>query len=339
MQAAQFVSASGNDRKRPAGGNNPSNGISTKVPRFGTNSASPAVFPYEKPSWYKLGGLQNSRMGSEKSPSKNTGPLADTNFSIGKPAKDTIGFPTNYTVPYAKILRKFQFPIMDITQLGHLIITKREMKDPILNRKEMEARRYTQLNIVAFNYLQTICEEMPETEDDVISPDELWQKWTIEGIVRSENGQEEAYSRDEVGQERLINSVVKGYTYGFNIWKSDLEPGTKLWLILKKVKTDGVFSLNPQGRDDVRNIPKGNPSKNTNMPYQLIPWAHPSYDYPTDSALIFYDEFGNKRRGKAIYVGRAERGVNIENKGSMKNICTDVSSIVSQPKIFLHVDC
>ncbi len=309
--------------------------------RFGSISAptrmSGVTVPYIKAPWYQGGqSISKGRFGAEALLRNSGGPIAATNFAAANFVTDTIGFQTNHRVNYSKISRGFKTNIMETLQMHMLVITAKEVKDPALTRRSGESRRYTQLNVPAWNYCIARTQKRAETFNDVKLADDIWKKWTVEGIVVSEEGQEEPHHRDEIGKERLLNNTIRGYVYAFNIWGDNVRAGTKLWLILKQVPIDGIFVLNTFGAEP-QNIDMKNPEVST-RPFQLIPWAHHAYDSPPDSELIYEDDFGFRHRGKTIYVGRAERGTYKLGERHTGEMSRSVQTIIAQGQIFMFVD-
>lgn len=325
---------------------------------LGRNGRTNAI-PYYRPRSFlnSSGGNTNSRYGTEGPPRSGVGPIRSTGFGASPMINTTPGFMSNFYVPDAKLVKDYaRREIMDGFQAGHLMITKKNTKPVVKARRGIKekTRRYTMLNVVAWNYLQQLKEKMPHTMEDVKSPEEIWCKWYVEGVAKNEEGATTEGNKSEKGKERLINNIVRGSTDTFNGWGNNIGAKTRLWLILKKPdhSLKGHYTLSPYGMESVnvkytsRSYSKEQPLVGgigrdlTDRPYQLYFWAEAGLDEPPDCALEFLDEFGVKRRGLAIYVGLVERGrynqTQIEK--ALLSVSYNLATLTTQPKIFVFVD-
>ena len=331
-------------RGNPPGGGGlpPFTSVIGKAPRLGKSGGS-NLFSFYKPNDYKSGesrtANRSNNPGDVFAYVPGNGPYAGR-FGSAPPVTDTIGFMTNYTVPYAKAARSFKKGMDDISQLGQLMLCKKQRAETIVrgNRAKMLARRYTLANIVMFNYKQANSEVMPKTPEEVRSAMSVWNDWSVEGIVKSEEGfAQNGNKRYEDGKEYILNTTIRGAAYTFNIWDNCMDPQTKLFLILKKPDNpiDGIYNLAPFG--EVERI-SGIGRTLTDRPFQLFPYAKSGVDFVPDEELIYYDEFNNMRRGVAIYVGCVDKAAADTEKRTKISVTTNIESIVSQPQIFIFVD-
>lgn len=334
------------DSKQLKRGRNPIEQVARKPPKLGqTPQGNPtSTIGFLKPNVFSGGGgMRGSfggRLGSEGIPNRGSGVV-----EIGPPSPDlstdyALGTPTNYVIPGAKIARIFKHNLMQSPQLGLLIITKREQKDPITKRSGMETRRYSMLNIPAWNYMNAKLEKKPHNPEEVITAEKKWEEWTIEGVVRTEEGQEEKDYKDELGKERLINTIIRGYAHVHNAWSKNIKSGTNLYLILKKIKQK-AHKIDPYSSviNDASPPTSTNNGNITEIPFQLISWADSRYDIPPDSELEYEDEFGVRHRGKYIYVGSVETPATYpKDIKSFGKSDINLDSLLAQPKIFIFVD-
>ena len=217
----------------------------TKHPKNGATGMKPIdLLP-------KLGQFQNRNM---RDAVGSSGPTSNVQFT-GEESEfvtDTIGWQTNNLIPYAKITKKYSLPIMTGPQNRQIIISKKDKGATSLEEESSSGnRRYLMANIPVWNWINYAMELQPTGADNVLSADELWDKWTIEGIVRSEEGELTQWDQPhlEHEQERLFNTAIRGEIDTFDIWPVEKSVGTKLFLILKKLRKDHQmvvgFNLNP----------------------------------------------------------------------------------------------
>ncbi len=322
----------------PPGGGNPIFEVSRMAPQLGKYGAGPpTTIPKLSPPWYKGSGITNNRLGSIAPLVSSPGPMEGVDFGQGNIVTDTIGFQTNYTIPSHKITRVYKNPMFDNKQVDMVVIIQKNTKHPISERNSKESHRYVVLNLPGWNYMQGKLQKLPLVWDSVKTAEEVWEKWAVEGIVRTEEGQDEAPHHDQVGRERMVNATMWGYAYTYNIWGNNVRPGTTLWLILKQIETSGYYSLNTYAKD-VQNLDlKGNPEL-TDKPFQLIPWAHYNYTRPPLDVLMYYDEFNRRQIGKAIYIGRSETGTMGSGQEKTNEIMTSLKSMLELKKMFVYVN-
>jgi hypothetical protein len=197
------------------------------------------------------------------------------------------------------------------------------------------------MNIAEWNFIQAALERLPATPDQVRSADDVWQHWTVEGVVATEEGEDDdLLPANNLHPERLFNTTVRGYTQTFAGWTGGVPAGTHLWLVLKKRPIDpqspfvlspdagGVRTVAAQQRDDV-----------TTRPFQLSFWADAQLDAPPDSELQYEDEFGRVHRGLAIFVGTAESSVPASaQRHRPGEVESSVSALLCQPMLWIFLD-
>ena len=164
----------GNQLKR---GRNPILETVKKPPPLGqTPTGVPtSTVGWSKPNSFK-GGLRGSssgRLGQEGPPSRGTGVAS----FLPEPSPDLTtdyfpGLPTNYTIPYAKIVRRYKHELIKSPQVGLLVLTQKEQTNLVTKRTGMENRRYSIVNIPAWNYMQSKTEKKPTSPEEVLSAED-----------------------------------------------------------------------------------------------------------------------------------------------------------------------
>jgi hypothetical protein len=200
---------------------------------------------------------------------------------------------------------------------------------------------YIARNIVTWNYYQHLSEKMDKYKQSSNIPlaTDIMNDWTIEGFVKSEEGENKSNGRaDSRRPFRLINSHIRGRGRALNIWGSNIQEGTKLFIILKKVLSDGIYNLSPD-IDQKSIVPIASDTNNsrdscTNRPFQMIPYAHYAHKIPPKKELIYEDEHGNTAYGIYIYIGFSRVNV-FTNQNSTENVpsYTNYRILSSQPSI------
>lgn len=344
----------------------------------GINGGGAGVVPYYRPPFIRdnnvssgkttgrYGNLSGGRSGQDGLTSTGNNPimsqLGSTGmFSKNPLIKETPGFQSNHRVVSAKLIRPTKQKYLGEQHKYVLMISAKENNvrskgDKLfLTRKhELEGemieldgaeilmpsfdKRYNQVSIPAWNMMQQKRECKPSMPSDVLTAEELWNDWYIEGPVVTEEGENPVRGMGrskEISKERLINSVVRGYAYTFMIWPPH-QPLTKLYLILKKVKSDGVYVLNPQGNESV--IVPGVGTILTDKPFTLVPWCDSQFDTPPLEVLKYTDEFGIEHSGKYIYVGRSCYGLQSNNLNSYGTIEYEITSHMTQHQSHIFMD-
>lgn len=247
----------------------------------------------------------------------------------------TLGFMTNYTIPYSLRLHPSTYKYNRHMQRHQLIL---ELKggDPSVAKKIRSAMASRVLagqgggadlhhmyNLQTFNFLQAITDTKPPSMFEARTADEVWANWALTGVVSGDEAtaldtSTTTYAEAASGRERSILAVVGGCVDTVNIW-GDVQTNTHLWLILKKVPAEnirasrvaeaGTYVLDPTtgAVAGTENLRKANRAL-SKCPFQLVPYASVSDNdgLPPPGALEYFDDHGVRRYGKAIYVGRVE---------------------------------
>ena len=268
-----------------------------------------------------------------------------------EPIPNSMGMQTNHSAPYAKIARALNDEIMSVSQLLQIVVTKKERQEPTLRRKGHETRRYTILNIPALNYFLALNTRKDADRRDVRTVDEFLEGvdangkatrgggWGFEGVVRSEEGAEDiTKSRWNVTEERLFNSVVRGYAHTFNVFGPEARPGTSLFLIVKQClpAKNATFRVRPW---DPTTLPIA-AGELTNKPFQFEFYGNYRHDSPPLNKLMYIDDFGYRQYGRAIYIGKVSTHspVNPQYSGTRQMCAGDLGTILTQPQFHIFVD-
>lgn len=345
-----------------AGGQNPALGLPTAAdPGLSSNAPPTSRQNFYMPGFFQQnstdlpgsslmrGGITpDGRMGTKRQPQRGPGPAAGDMFgpSPTSPIRETPGWPTNFVIPYAKIPRAFpEESGMTAPQRGQIVITHRDKRDAGgREARGPESRRYSMLNVAMWNATQAKTTPFPQHADDVQSAEEVWENWTIEGVVRTEEGQYELPDVAERGRERLLNSVIRGHVWTRNVWAHpSVQPGTALYLVLKKesIPSDTAFTVRSgrQPQFPSAKTPKG--SDRSSMPFQLSFYADHHHERVPHSVLEYTDEYGQRARGKALYLGRMANHMSQVPRFEQRNeapIHRSVAAMLSMPECYVHVD-
>jgi hypothetical protein len=257
----------------------------------------------------------------------------------------------NIPVSHKKIMRPYGYNTSLYTERGMIMITKK--KDPEKYKiSELtdpdNGPRYSISNLVYWNYALHEFQKYPKKWDDVIDVDTFWKEWYIEGIIEGElsvmnsrqSGVIQTFSPKE---EKILQLIIRGPILTFNIWGNNITEGTKLWLILKKVVSDGKYYLNGLN-EAVSEITMGDPKLSnksdfaTNKPFQFVPWADKYSSHPPpDEELIYYDEFDRKCRGKAFLIGSVFDFPDHKFTQTIK--LNSIKAMIRQPLIKIWFQC
>ena len=231
-----------------------------------------------------------------------------------------------------------------VQQKYQILFTQKQQSDrSVTTNKRKSTRRYTQLNIVAMNYYLWSKENKvfnSEYKNNPWKPDLVMSKWTLEGIVATEEGHEQTnqftYPSD-FGKEVLNNCAIRGRTTTYNIWGKNAKPGTKLFLILKRVQLplDTTYVINPVVGGKNIEFQK---TEKLDAPLQFVPFAHYDYDWPSDDDITYVDLDGRRVRGLVIYIGKVESNVGSVNNYTQQNVINNINSVVTQPTMLIHLD-
>lgn len=238
---------------------------------------------------------------------------AETNLNILtdlRPGVDVVNGHVNVTripIPFSNRL------IMDGSQKYNLIIVaKEEAKSTIMRShpyaKKSKVARYVALNIVVFNWQESVKEPMPNTYGDVLSADDVWSKWSVDGVCITEFGDSGLYTNERKPGGRRFNIIAEGFCRVTNIWGRNLQAGTPLFLILKKKTAPKKFRIEEFGSEVdhekyLKEKGKVLGIDITPIPFQLVPYGDCKHRFPPREAIAYTDEFGYERMGKVIPIG------------------------------------
>ena len=329
-------------------GRNPIPGVASKPPFVGnTVAARPsATVGWPRQDWTSgLSRTPGGPFGQQGLPSRGPGVSSAGAFSA-HPSMSTeyaAGWPSNYSIPHAKMTAASMTMAgqMKGKQKYMLVFTYRMSKERAGKRRIPESRRYTIANIVELNYILASLERLPATPDEVLSAGDAWEHWTVEGVVATEEGEDDdLLPPNNLHPERLFNTTVRGHTQTFSGWTGGVPAGTQVWLVLKKRPIDpqSPFVLSPDG-GGVRTVAAQQRDDVTTRPFQLSFWADPQLDEPPDSELQYEDEFGRLHRGLAIFVGTAESSVQPSSlRYRPGEVESSISALLCQPMLWLFLD-
>lgn len=305
-------------------------------PPVGTGTAAQG-----RPNWFGNtggGAPREGFLGAVGPPgTSSTGPPASAMMA---PSPDepleVMGLMTNHSAPYMKIGRKLSHALMETSQVYQILMTRREGRQTG-RRRGRESRRYTILNLPALNYFLAMDSKMPVSPEDVTTAQDVLNEWHFEGVARTEQGKREMRHDREVGMERAFNSVVRGFAYTFNIFGTNVRTGTKLFLIVKKMPapTEVGYKSRPWSDERIAAVSNGR----TPLPFQFVPFGDWRYDAPPEEDLEYQDEFGFRRRGEYIYIGRAANHSPVPpNFREVDKAYQDLTTILTMPQFFMFVD-
>lgn len=329
-----------------------------KVGKFG-GAEPPTKFAYQDVpgNWFpKQGDLQSNGLVVS-----NGGPMSKTNFNVGEPQTESIGFPSNYRVTYAKMAKPiFNQPgDMSITQKHQLMFTMKQSRELIKDSSYARnpQRRYHMVNLPQLNYFLAK-KRIDELAKGTIANkwmgiEDILDKWTLEGVVATEEGQEYANAYpDEFGRERVFNVAIRGRCTTHNIWANNPRPGQRLYLLVKRVSHRvSKYVVHPTAPHVNKELSIGQVSDSVG-PFQVIPWTSREHEYPTDKDLDYQDKVGDTadgitvtRRAAVIYIGKIESNVERiavryyeDAKNANVALYTDINQIAMRPTMLIHLD-
>jgi hypothetical protein len=309
--------------------------------------ARSTTHPFYTPPHFKSSGAKtNSRDGTDFRGTRGRGPIAATSFAPEPEIRDFPDHPVNTRVVYARLCRKFRNDInSDVSMMYQLVISKKDdipEKTTRRGRPGEHTRRYSVMTVPMWNYIQQRAEPLYNPSDPkrprIKTAEEVWSKFTLDGVGVSEEGQEDVEGFFEEGKERLVNFVARGPAYIHNTWGNDIDAGTSLFLILKKPEhdLDGSYALRPKGVE-LSTIDLYSQLR-TYRPFQLYYYANSAHSYPPDEEMEYYDEDGVLCTGKAIYVGKVDEARRCQNMSTLSQCNKSVPATLNQPQMWIMVD-
>jgi hypothetical protein len=251
------------------------------------------------PNWYNSDSSASSSTSEVVTKSIGAGLNSISNSSAGNQA--------NYRIPYGKLSKRISKRFWDSYHVGQIIVTKCNSS----KRPSRGKRRYAMMNIPMFNFYVASLQKKPSKFSDICSPEYYWRDWSVDGIAMSvtpQNSNSRSYVSEETG-EKLINLIQAGPILTYNVF-GHVKPGTRLYLIFKKVKKPANYNVVHDRLRDVTTTPYAEGADSdeeeeqlTDLPYQLIPWGDYKYDYPPSNVTDFVDEFGVRRSGLVMFIG------------------------------------
>ncbi len=282
-----------------------SEGFAGNMPGPPVGTGTPAQ---GRPQWFKNNGGGAPRpgfMGAVGKPqSSSVGPPAAAAMAASPDEPlEVMGFMTNARATYAKLARKLTHPLMETSQVYQFLMTRREGHAPLLRRSKRESRRYTTLNVPALNYFLAMREPTPASPEDVPTAQDILNEWHFEGVVVTEEGGRSLRQDSKVGMERTFNNVVRGFSYAFNVFGTNVRAGTRLFMIVKKRHITDHPGFKPKPWSDEIIGPHEN--GRTTRPFQFEFFGDWKYSEPPLHELVYVDEFGFRHLGAYIYLGTA----------------------------------
>lgn len=140
-------------------------------------------------------------------------------------------------------------------------------------------------------------EMLPSHYQEIKAPRDVFRYWSAVGVFKNQ-GAPARHSYDEQPDSRMVNLIVAVRVRTFNIWGTDIFPGTQLFVIAKKVMT---------GRSTRRKGPDGRPIETCEYCWKLYPYADRQHRVPPASELVYYDDDGedHPKYGAYLHVGTA----------------------------------
>jgi hypothetical protein len=127
--------------------------------------------------------------------------------------------------------------------------------------------------------------------------DDIFKLWVPMGVVKNEAAPVRTRSGQERMGSRMVNLVVGFRVKAFNIWAGDIDIGTRLFFICKKV--DASEEEDSSDRYSLGKRAKG-------MKYwKIFPYADKRYQTPPMRELAYKDEHGETKLGAFVCVGMA----------------------------------
>ena len=204
--------------------------------------------------------------------------------------------------------------------------------------------RHGIFNLPQINYLFATSEKKVKFDHHMMTAAERMEEWTLDGIVRTEEGSYNRYGmKEDPKAEKTINETIQGSARTFNIWNNKLETGTLLWLRLVRVPRwmiPDYYILDASGHGQRSSKSSSSSLQDgvlTDHPFQLLPWADPMREMP-GKELEYTDDFGRRGRGMAIRVGRVDRPDKISNEHLQKAAWYDTSAYVTTKGMQIFLD-
>lgn len=179
------------------------------------------------------------------------------------------------------------------------------------------------VNISTWNYYQAKTQFIQYDDEPEkymsLTPDEIWDNFSFDGIVRNEEGLAVGgetsltggYRQTQNGEiklfgdgSKILTNIAKGQVKIYNIFGSSVCSGSTIFAIIKKFNAPTEYRLNSRINDgDCSNLKKCNYRKHF-KPFQMALLALPSHGSVPRKYLEYIDEDGHLGYGKAIKLGK-----------------------------------
>jgi hypothetical protein len=284
----------------------------------------------------------------------------------------TIGWQTNYTVPYAYVVRRFKNDADESLNKGQYVWMRRKTM-PL-----SEKRLHTLVNLPQINHLLYTCRHK-SVDDALYDPFgafdrgtakpgvalsllRVLEEWTPHGVVQGEIGG----SRHDQPQERLINLIVEGRSPVINVWgASAICDTTPLWFVLMPVQLTSHDSRCFQTKLDEFSVMKDDNKDHNRYCWQWMAYGdskcHNPYDVKSSVmekvratvANKFGIDVANNDTAKAVltavarqfmaavYVGRVSSKGYLTSHGTVEQTVRahfNINRLVTLPQFEMFVD-
>lgn len=268
------------------------------------------------------------------------GPFEAGSFVPRRVVNQTIGKLTNHSVPRSNLIRRFQSGAEKYIQKGQLVFL--EAAAP---RTFDHAKLDTMFNLPTLNFfLAKLSCLWAKNGSAGMSAAQLADKYVPHGVVLNCTGE----SRN-TGEERMINSTVRGEADTFNIWSNTMNDGDKLWLLYKQVKVFAQFAREVYALDfnGTSKDALGKDGPTVDRIWQVVPFVERAgvpVDWDTvlcDGANLNEEADGppTAEYGVARYIGRAQRVKRLGPPSGPNKVCTQqVNNMVNLPQVTVFVD-
>ena len=266
--------------------------------------------------------------------SPGTGGSGFTGSLPGMPAKvvnQTISWPTNHTINYAYVVRKFRNGSDKALNIGQYVFIRKKTQ-PI-----GDTRLYTVVNIAQLNNLLYRCalSNHDRARYSGEDPGKILDEWSPLGVVATEVGfGAQDRSGTDQPQERLINATVRGRVSTFNLWgAAGTVDQTPLYLVLRRKR---IGELMHHTKRICLDQPRERAGDDDAEKAERHCWLFEPYGIWVD---LYPPDLGEFVR--ALFVGRISSKGYLNNSGTVKHTADalyDVDRLVTLPKVEVFVD-
>ena len=307
-------------------------GVATPVSRAGGSSMDPMFGhgPGNTPGYHTDGSVEGLFRGAGVASAASSGPSPDE-------TEGTVDLYTEAGAWFERINRNFHDEnIMTEKQEDMIVFCEAEQRDPVQRRRGMDARRYTNVNVVVLNYVLACQAAQGDLEDD---PRKVLERWGFDGVVATETGKDEQYYHNERGDERAFNMRMRGPELTYNLFGPNVQLGTRLYAIVRMFDVTGKqynISASPTGTKYT--VPAKKDGSKC-YAYQVSFFGDYQHDIPPMESLSYMDQDGVLRTGAYTRLGTS--GNNRPGANSVKEMTSpfpdNLGDVVAQPKIKMLV--